>query len=205
MRYDFEDIKNLFNAIFITLKSPKITPPQELISQFIDLSLLARREGILALDKHSFSDSFMKKGINFCVDGAEADKINEILSKEIENIEIRHEKNEKMLDSLNTAGPAFGMIGTLIGLVQMLTAMDDPKTIGPAMAVAILTTLYGSLFSNLLCMPVRDKLNMRTKQELLNKEIIKEGVLGIHHGENPRILSEILETYIAPNMRSKEE
>lgn len=205
IRFTFADLKNLGKVLGVAFKNPENDDPKLLINKFIELSNISRREGILALEKQQIDDMFMKKGINYCVDGAEAEKIEEILAKEIEYIETRHETCAKILDAMGTSAPAFGMIGTLIGLVQMLTSMDDPKSIGPAMAVAILTTLYGAIIANGFAIPLKDKLDLRTSQEILKKEIIKAGVLGIHHGENPRLLGETLESFISPRLRAGDD
>ncbi len=202
VRFDFAEIKTLISVILKSIKKPVIAKPRDIITKVVELSNISRREGILALEKQQIEDPFLQKGVNYCVDGAEADKIEEILAMEIEYIEDRHSMFSGMLASVADAGPAFGMIGTLVGLVQMLTAMDDPKSIGPAMAVALLTTLYGSLIANAFALPLKDKLDFRTKEELLVKQIIKSGVMGIHHGENPRMLEETLESFIAPNKRT---
>jgi len=202
MRFTFPDIKNLGKVIGNAFKKPSYSQPQEVIQKFIELSNISRREGILALEKQQIDDPFLQKGINYCVDGAEAEKIEEIMSKEIEYLEARHSGGAQILDATGDAAPAFGMVGTLIGLVQMLSAMDDPKSIGPAMAVALLTTLYGAIIANALAIPLKDKLDIKTADEVLTKEIIKSGVLGIHHGENPRLLGETLESFIKPSLRT---
>ncbi len=204
-RYNFDDFKKLIKGVKIAFKPQAFGSPQEVIQRFIDLSVISRREGVLALEKQQIEDPFMKKGIDYCVDGADKEKIEEVMTREIEYLEVRHEKIAGMLSSWEDAAPAFGMIGTLIGLVQMLSAMDDPKSIGPAMAVALLTTLYGSFIANVIAAPLKTKLELRTNEELLLKEIIKAGVLGLQHGENPRLLGETLESFISPDLRKQEE
>ncbi len=205
LQFSFDDMKVLIKIIGVAFKKPTYDSPRVLIDKFIELSNISRREGILALEKQQVDDPFMKKGIDFCVDGAETEKIEEILSKEIDYFAERHDKGGKMLDGIKEYAPAFGMIGTLIGLVQMLSAMDDPKSIGPAMAVALLTTLYGAFMANVFAGPTKTKVEIRTQEELLNMEIIKAGVLGIHHGENPRLLGETLDSFLSPALRKKED
>lgn len=176
------------------------TPPDqsEVITQFIQLSQIARKEGLLALERVQFEDEFLAKGVNYCVDGAETHQIESILMKEVEYLKARHKAGQDMLDAINTSAPAFGMIGTLIGLVNMLANMDDPKSIGPAMAVAILTTLYGAVIANLFATPLKDKLAYYSSKELDMKLLMVEGILGLKRGENPRMLEETLHTYLSP-------
>jgi len=183
----------------------KLKTPTELIREFVDLSQVARKEGLLALEQMEFKDPFMRKGVMYCVDGAEADTIEQILMMEVKFSRERHQIGEDIFRGMGESAPAFGMVGTLIGLVQMLTAMDDPKNIGPAMAVALLTTLYGSLIANLLCNPIADKLAHRSKQEAAMRMMMIEGILGLKKGENPRMLEETLQTFIAPKQREVKE
>jgi len=197
IRYPLRGVFTIFpvakNALFNT-------PPDksEVITQFIQLSQIARKEGLLALERVQFEDAFLAKGINYCVDGAEAQQIESILMKEIQYLKARHKQGQDMLDAVNTSAPAFGMIGTLIGLVNMLANMDDPKSIGPAMAVAILTTLYGAVIANLFATPLRDKLAYYSSKELDMKLLMLEGILGLKRGENPRMLEETLHTFLSP-------
>jgi chemotaxis protein MotA len=184
------------NAFFINSKSQT-----EVITQFIQLSQIARKEGLLALERIQFEDPFLAKGINYCVDGAETHQIESILMKDIQYMKARHASGIAMLMAVNQSAPAFGMIGTLIGLVQMLAGMDDPKSIGPSMAVAILTTLYGAVVSNLLATPVADKLQIRSDNEVDLKLLMVEGILGLKKGENPRMLEETLHTFLSPKER----
>ncbi len=201
IRYPLKIVFTLFpvakNAFFNT-------PPDqsEVITQFIQLSQIARKEGLLALERVQFEDEFLAKGINYCVDGAETHQIESILMKEVEYLKARHTAGQDMLGAINTSAPAFGMIGTLIGLVNMLANMDDPKSIGPAMAVAILTTLYGAVISNLFATPLRDKLAYYSSKELDMKLLMVEGILGLKRGENPRMLEETLHTFLAPTERA---
>lgn len=197
IRYPLRVVFTLFpiakNAFFNT-------PPDqsEVITQFIQLSQIARKEGLLALERVQFEDAFLAKGINYCVDGAETHQIESILMKEVEYLKARHAAGQDMLDAIGTSAPAFGMIGTLIGLVNMLANMDDPKSIGPAMAVAILTTLYGAVIANLFAAPLKDKLAYYSSKELDMKLLMVEGILGLKRGENPRMLEETLHTYLSP-------
>jgi chemotaxis protein MotA len=170
----------------------------EVIKEFVQLAQIARKDGLLALERVTIEEPFMKKGINYCVDGAETDQIKSILIQEVQYMKARHESGRKLLTAIEVSGPAFGMIGTLIGLVNMLANMDDPKSIGPAMAVAILTTLYGAVIANLFAIPLKDKLESHSESELDLKLLMIEGILGINRGENPRMLEEALYSFISP-------
>ncbi len=180
------------------------TPPASLIiDQFMDYANRARREGILALESivNRLDDPYLKKGLQLTVDGLEPDAIQEIMETEIGNTEARHETGIELAGALAAYSPALGMIGTVIGLVQMLKNMDDPSTIGPAMAVALITTFYGAILANLVFLPIVGKLKHRSKEELMIMEMQMEGVLGISRGENPRILMEKLNSFQPPRER----
>ncbi|MBX6422891.1 flagellar motor protein PomA [Thermosulfurimonas sp. F29] len=196
-------LNEVLGSVSIAMKAffYKIKPPEETIKEIVTLANIARREGLLKLEKQPIEDPFLKKAIMFCVDGHEADFIEEVLSKEIQLTAQRHETGINMFKSMGDAAPAFGMIGTLIGLVQMLSSMEDPKSIGPAMAVALLTTLYGAVMANLIFLPIADKLSHRSEEEQLTRKLIIEGVLGIQKGLNPRVLEEVLQTFLPPKKR----
>ncbi len=200
IRYEIPDviltIKVSKKALFHKLQNR-----QEVITQFIQLAQISRKEGLLALERVQFEDPFLAKGINYCVDGAETRQIEAILMKDIQYTKARHTFGQDLWLAVNTSAPAFGMIGTLIGLVNMLANMDDPKSIGPAMAVAILTTLYGAVISNLFALPLADKLGYRSSQEIDLKLLMLEGILGLKRGENPRMLEESLHTFLSPTDR----
>ncbi len=200
IRYDFGDV---FATVAISKNAffHKLKDQAEVITQFIELSQISRKEGLLALERVQFDDDFLAKGITYCVDGAETRQIEAILMKEIQYTKARHTAGQDILRAVNTSAPAFGMIGTLIGLVNMLANMDDPKSIGPAMAVAILTTLYGAVLSNLFATPLADKLAYRSGQEIDLKLLMLEGILGLKRGENPRMLEETLHTFLPPTTR----
>jgi len=179
----------------------KLEPPEEIIKELVTLANIARREGLLKLEKQPVKNPFLKKAIMYCVDGHEADFIEEVLNKEVALLAERHELGQNLFKAMGDYAPAFGMIGTLIGLVQMLSSMDDPKSIGPAMAVALLTTLYGAVLANLVFLPIANKLSLRSQEEQLNYRLIIEGVLGLQKGLNPRVLEEILKTFLPPKKR----
>ncbi|WP_456432167.1 flagellar motor protein PomA [Thermosulfuriphilus sp.] len=204
IRFSLADVlgamKVAMNAFF-----KKIENPEDIIKELVTLSNIARREGLLKLEKQPIKNPFLKKAIMYCVDGHEADFIEEVLGQEISLTAQRHEIGQNLFKAMGDASPAFGMIGTLIGLVQMLSNMSDPKSIGPAMAVALLTTLYGAVMANLVFLPIADKLALRSQEEQLIKRLIVEGVLGLQKGLNPRVLEELLMTFLPPKKRTSGE
>lgn len=173
------------------------------IKKIIDLSNIARKEGLLQLEEaaNDLDDQFMKKGVLLIVDGTDPDLVRAILETELECIEGRHRKMIGFWSNLAAMGPAWGMIGTLIGLVNMLKTLNDASTIGPNMAVALLTTLYGSLLANWLATPVANKLSDNNDREVMIKEVMIEGLLSIQAGENPRVIEEKLKSFLSPKQR----
>lgn len=183
-----------------------LTKPQQistLIATIIDYAGRARREGILSLQNvaNEVDDPFFVKGINLVVDGVEETVIEDIMTNEIDYLEDRHKSGADMLATMGTLSPAFGMIGTLIGLVIMLQNLADTSAIGPAMAIALITTFYGALMANLVFIPFSGKLRLRSNQELLLKRITLEGVLAISQGNNPRVVEQKLNSFLAPKLR----
>lgn len=188
--------------VFLTKKRD----PQEIIQQMVVFATRARREGILALENEAgnVTDDFMKQSIQLAVDGTSPEAIRSILESEVAALEERHEDGQNILKAGGTYAPAFGMIGTLIGLILMLASLDDPDSIGPKMAVALITTLYGALAANVFFLPMCDKLKTRSKHERLVREVILEGILSIQSGDNPRLVEQKLNAYIAPKFRVTE-
>ena len=182
----------------------KPEPTNDLIGQLVELSDIARKGGFLALEEVEIDNPFMKKGIDLLVDGYESKTIKQILHKDIGLTNERHNQGINIFSSLGDVSPAMGMIGTLVGLVAMLSNMDDPKSIGPAMAVALLTTLYGSMLSNMVALPIADKLTLRKEQETLNRRLILDGLLAIQEGQNPRLIEGLLNNYVHENKRTFE-
>ena len=193
---------NGLKSFKLALKVPKMDQA-ETIKKIIDLSNTARKEGLLALEEAAgdLEDPFMKKGVLLIVDGTDPDLLRAILETELMCIEERHKKVIGFWGTVAGMGPAWGMIGTLIGLVNMLKNLDDFNSIGPNMAVALLTTLYGSLLANWLATPVSNKLIMNNAQEIMMKEVMIEGLLSIQAGENPRVIEEKLKSFMAPAQR----
>ena len=174
---------------------------EELIASVVELAGIARKEGLLALENQEITNPVLAIGIRMLVDGHEASVVKKALATEMNEMVTRHKLGQDIFKQIGDAGPAMGMIGTLIGLVQMLSNMSDPKSIGPAMAVALLTTLYGAMLANMFALPVSDKLALRSAEEQRNKNIIIQSVLAIQEGQNPKVLDELLRNFLPPSRR----
>ena len=200
--YPLESVLGVARIIRKTFLS-KAQDPGEIIVQFVDYAGRVRREGILSLEAHlkSIPDDFLRKGLQLTVDGLDPQLIQEILETEIACLEERHLKGAEILQTFGTLAPGMGMVGTIIGLVLMLKSMNDPSTIGPAMAVALLTTFYGAVMANLVFSPMAGKLRARSREEVLTRTMIVEGIMSISRGENPRILEEKMNSYLPPKER----
>ena len=183
-------------------KSPNY---DELIEKIVELADMARKSGLLALEGAEIEDPFMKKGIGLLVDGHDGDVVRSILEKDMRMASSRHQEGAGVFKSMADIAPAMGMIGTLIGLVAMLSNMDDPKSIGPAMAVALLTTLYGAIMANMVGIPIADKLNLRDSEEKMARLLVIDGLLGIQAGQNPRVIEQVLHGYLAEGKRPSAE
>ncbi len=204
VRFGMAEVINSVKVGMNTLFS-QLSMPQNVIQEIVNLANIARKNGLIVLEQQPIEDAFLKKAIMYCVDGHEADFIEEVLKKEVSLTVERHDIGRKVFAALGDAAPAFGMIGTLIGLVQMLANMSDPASIGPSMAVALLTTMYGAIMANLFFLPMSDKLALRSQEEELMRRLIIEGVLGILKGINPRVMEEFLETFLPPKDRGSGE
>ena len=202
VHYPFGEV---FRAVSIFKKAffHKDQSPAQTVAQLVKFAGKARKEGILALQSvmDEVEDPFFVKSLQMAVDGQESEDLKEMLEKEIEYIQERHETGADIFIAMGTYAPALGMIGTLIGLVQMLQTMNDPSSIGPAMAVALLTTFYGAIIANLICMPVAGKLKGRSQNEVLRKTLIAEGMRSVLAGENPRLMEQRLHAFLAPKSR----
>lgn len=186
-----EVVKNAFNHSLQT--------PYEVIDELVSLARKSRKEGLLSLEDYQTDDQFLARGLQLIVDGAESEAVETILMTEIRYVRQRHSQGQDILKSVGEAAPAFGMIGTLIGLVLMLANMQDVETLGPAMAVAILTTLYGSLIANVFALPLAKKLEIRSRQESLVRELMLVGLISISKGENPRMIETVLKAFLSEN------
>ncbi|MFU8858640.1 MAG: motility protein A [Deferrisomatales bacterium] len=198
-------LRTVLGSIRVAVKAFREDPwnLDAIIDQMVSLSRLARTNGILALEdaEREIQNPFLKKGIQLAVDGNEEELIRFIMATDVSFTRERHLIGQKVFRQLGAMGPAFGMIGTLIGLVQMLRTLDDPSSIGPAMAVALLTTFYGALLSNLVFLPIANKLEFRSKEEALAKQVVTEGIISIMQGANPKVLKDKLEAFVSPTMR----
>ncbi len=183
----------------------KLPDPLEMIDEIVGLADEARKGGLLALEGKEVSSDFLQGGIQLLVDGHDPDVVRTLLMKDKDKTVERHEIGAKIFSSLGDVGPAMGMIGTLVGLVAMLGNMDDPKSIGPAMAVALLTTLYGAMLANMVAIPISDKLSLRRNEEDLSKSLIVDALLAIQGGQNPRVIDSMLRNYLPESQRKTEE
>lgn len=179
--------------------------PEEIIAETVELADAARKGGLLSLEDKTVSSDFMQRGIQLLVDGHDPDVVKTLLNKEAKLTHNRHEFGATVFSAMGDVGPAMGMIGTLVGLVQMLSNMSDPKSIGPAMAVALLTTLYGAMLATMVALPIADKLNVRKDEEALNAALIIDGLLAIQAGQNPRVIEQMLRNYLPEKKRAAAE
>jgi len=196
-----------FGSIGVALKTVKykVDKPEALIERLVDLGTIARKDGMIALEGQDITNKFMASGIRMLVDGTEPAMNRSTLEREMDMIKKRNTEGMAFISSVQDIAPAMGMIGTLVGLVIMLGNMSDPKAIGPAMAIALLTTLYGAIIANVMCIPLNQKLAKLDLAESLNHELIIEGVMFIQSGSNPRMLPDLLMPFVNPKVRAKLE
>lgn len=196
-----------FGAIKVAMKSFFFKPfsAEGFITEAVEIADAARKGGLLSLEGMDIKDEFMKKGIQLLVDGHEPDVVKKMMTKDMNLTFERHIWGQKVFRAIGDVAPAMGMIGTLVGLVLMLSSMEDPKTIGPSMAVALLTTLYGAMIANMLAMPIADKLELRSDEERVSKSLVIDALIGIQGGQNPRVIKETLKNYLPSNKRGTEE
>ena len=198
---------DVLGSIGVAMKAflVKSESPQTIIEEMVAFTRIAKKEGLIALEKEKPKDPFSGKALRYLSDGYDEGLIEDMLNKDIRLTLQRHELGQNVFKAMGSSAPAWGMIGTLIGLVQMLSSMDDPASIGPSMAVALLTTLYGAVIANFICLPIADKLALRSDQEKLNKSIIVEGAISINRGISPMVLEESLKIFLSPKERDKDE
>ena len=183
----------------------KLVKPEALIGEIVEMAGEARKGGILSLEGKETSDEFLSRGIQLLVDGHDPDVVKKLMSNEMKKASERHDVGVSIFKNIGDTGPAMGMIGTLIGLVAMLANMSDPKSIGPAMAVALLTTLYGAMLATMLSLPISDKLALRKDEEDVLKAMIIDALLAIQEGQNPRVIETMLQAYVAEGKRVSSE
>lgn len=203
IKWPMEVVKNLVTYGMKTIISVPVNH-QDTIKSIGELADKARKESIFALENAEVDDPFLKKAMTLAADNRPPEIIASVLQMEIDSLENRHKLGISVLEGIGADGPAFGMIGTLIGLVQMLQNLSDPSAIGPAMAVALLTTFYGAVLANAFALPMQNKLTYRSGMELINMNIIIAGTLGIVAGENPRLILDKLKAFLPPNERETE-
>lgn len=202
LRCSLEEFLNAIKVAGKTFKNP-LEKPQALITQLGEYATIARKDGMIALEGQEISNPFLSKAIGMLVDGSEADLIKKTLEKDIELMKLRHKQGAGIFSAWGEISPAMGMIGTLIGLVAMLGNMSDPKSIGPAMSIALLTTLYGAILANVICIPISQKLTNQSELEAANAQLIIEGALFIQSGGNPRVLTDYLASFVPPKFRAE--
>jgi len=202
--FPLKDVLKFGKVFSKTIKNNEFDVEQ-IITKIIELANVARREGLLALEEAvaEIKDEFLQKGVMLIVDGTDPELVKNILETEIDNLSERHNKGKSMFETWASMGPAYGMIGTLIGLIAMLQNLEDPSTIGPAMGIALITTFYGSVIANLVFAPMAGKLGLKSADEILIRNVMIEGLLSIQAGENPRIIEEKLKVFLSPAERKK--
>ena len=203
-RSSVPELINTISAVMKTVKY-KIDKPEDLIEELVNLGTIARKDGMIALEGQDINNPFMAKGIRMLVDGMEGATIKSSLEREMGMIKKRNAESINVIGAVQEIAPAMGMVGTLVGLVIMLGNMSDPKSIGPAMAIALLTTMYGAIIANVLCVPLGQKLVKHDAADGLNYELIIEGVMFIQSGGNPRMLTDLLLSFVNPKARAKLE
>lgn len=205
VKYPMKSVFGLMVLIRKTVFTQSFSLPGE-INRFTEFAKIAKREGLLALEQKTkeINEPFLTKALQLLVDGTSADALRAVMETEIDNIRERHATGKGILESMGVYAPAFGMIGTLIGLILMLGNLSDPSGIGTGMAVALITTFYGALLANLIFMPLAGKLEGRSKEELAVKQLMMEGVLALQAGDSPYIVTDKLQAFVARSMRSED-
>ena len=203
INYPLADILGVMKVAKNVVFAPPLMKTGKAIELLVDMSKTARREGILALENKidTIGDSFLVKGVELVVDGVEPNVLSKILYTDLEFAEERHRLGAEIFTTMGNFAPAMGMVGTLIGLVKMLMQMEDPSSIGPAMAVALITTFYGVILANLLFLPIAGKLRTRSSQEVMVKQLIINGILSVQAGDNPRMVEQKLHSFLSPDER----
>jgi len=202
VKFRLNTVASSFKLAFSTTFLERTENPIVLIQQVKELSGIVRKEGILGLEKIEIDDPFLNKGIAQCIDGHPAEFIEELLIQELEQSIERYEVAEKVFRGIGETAPGLGMLGTLVGLVQMLNNMQEPSSVGPAMAVALLTTFYGAFIAQVIAIPLADKLNLKAMDEHRNMSLVITSVQNILKGQNPRVIVEVLATFLPPKLRS---
>lgn len=201
IRFPISNVASAFGLGARVAFTHRKTEPREMIEKISELADVVRKSGPLGLESVEVDNEFLAKGVQYIADGYERDFIVESLERERDLNLDRNEEGKRIFKALGDAAPAFGMIGTLVGLVQMLSTMDDPSTIGPSMAVALLTTLYGAVIANLICLPIADKLDGKSKIEEINQNLVIDGVVQMRENKSPALIREMLTAYLPEKHR----
>jgi len=204
IKFSLHDFLGAFKVASLAFRV-RAESPAALIEKILEMAQIARKDGILALENVEIPNQFLREAVMMMVDGMDREAIQDRMTKDLRQTIDRHSWGAKVFVAAADVAPAMGMIGTLIGLVQMLSDMDDPKSIGPAMAVALLTTLYGAVLANVIAKPIADKLTLRKVEEGRNKALCLDGVMAIHEGINPRLIEPLLAVYLAPSKRQRSD
>lgn len=200
-------IKNPLERVFGTLSVARkafftrLPRPDDLVPEIVELARVARRDSLLALEKETVRDPYLATAVQLAVDGMEPAAIRGVMETEIAALVRRHRAGQELLEGIAASAPAFGLIGTLIGLAQMLSTLDDPAKVGPGMAIALMTTLYGALLANLVALPIAEKLRQRSREEVTIRTIVMEGLLAIADGDHPAAIEQRLTAHLAPRRR----
>lgn len=206
INYPLSDVISVFKVTKNAFRNRSYAPIS-VIPRMVQFAKKARREGILSFENQlkQIDDPFLRRCMQMAIDGMEAESIEEVITTEIVWLEERHRLGAEIFSTMGTFAPAVGMLGTIIGLVQMLMQMRDPSAIGAPMAVALLTTFYGTMLANLLFLPISGKLKVRSRQEILNKQMVLQGILAIQEGDNHRIVEQKLKAFISPRTRASKQ
>lgn len=203
--YRIGEVLKIFKVVGHAFKNSKSTNI-DTIALMVKLSEKTRREGLLAIESEleQIEDPYIRRSLQLVVDGVESETIKDYMNMEIENMQARHGRGQALFKTLGALFPAWGMIGTLIGLINLLESLDDPSKIGPAMAIALITTFYGSVLANFICIPIANKLKLKSDEEIHMKEMIAEAVISIQAGENPKMMEHKLRVFLKPDEREVE-
>jgi chemotaxis protein MotA len=204
IKFKLSDVQGSINVAMNAFRV-KLDAPDQIIAEMVGFARIAKKEGLIALENEKPLNPFAVKALRYLSDGYDENLIEEMLNKEQRLTIQRHSTGQSVFKALGETAPAWGMIGTLIGLVQMLSSMEDPASIGPAMAVALLTTLYGAVLANFIFLPLADKLELRSEQESLNRGIVVEAAVAINRGISPMVLEESLRIFLSPRERKRNE
>ena len=205
IKFRMPSVLSAFRLAFRAAFTDRLARPAELIREVGVLARVVRKEGILGLENHDTKDEFLQKAITLCVDGHPPELVEEALLQDSQQTAERYEVAERVFRGIGESAPAIGMLGTLVGLVQMLNTLDDPSSIGPAMAIALLTTLYGAFIAQLMALPLADKLQLKAEDDARNQMLIITSIKSIMRGENPRVMTELLSSYVSPEHRTNLE